>query len=41
VQYERYVDLQAALRTLDGAGKTVQFVFPIPFAQKAAIISHD
>jgi hypothetical protein len=41
VQYERYVDLQSALRSLDGAGKTIQFVFPVAYAQKVAIISHD
>jgi len=37
----RYDGLQDYLRSLDGAGKTIQFVFPVAYAQKVMVISHE
>ena len=37
----KYVDLQDYLTALDNAGKVVQFMFPVAYAQKVMVISHD
>jgi hypothetical protein len=37
----RYDALQDYLRSLDSAGKIIQFTFPVAYAQKVMVISHD